>query len=103
MQIPPGRLPGERKTMKYTDGIKTVTAKNYKEAAEKLYGQTYYACPGAANPDKDKIPTTYTHVYSGYADVEVFNVGDKQGSYWGVQAARPQRYRLRRIKPSGRL
>lgn len=88
---------------KYTYGTKTVTAKNYKEAAEKLYGQTYYACPGAANPDKYKIPTTYTHVHSGYANVEVFNVGDKQGTYWGIQAALPQRYILHRIKPTGRL
>lgn len=88
--------------MKYTDGIKTVTAKNYKETAEKLYGQTYYQQPGSTNPD-NTIPTTYTHVHSGYADVEVFNVGDKQGTFWGVQTARPQRHVLRRVKPTGRL
>lgn len=88
--------------MKYTDGIKTVTAKNYKEAAEKLYGQTYYQRPESADPN-NTIPTTYTRVHSGYADVDVFNVGDKQGTFWGVQAARPRRHVLTMVKPAWRM
>lgn len=77
---------------KYTDGYTTVTAKNYTDAAVKLYGQIYYKNPAC----KGTVPTTCTHVYRGYADVEVYNIGDKQGTYWGCAAARPQRYILRR-------
>lgn len=75
---------------KYTDGINVVSAHNYAEAAKKLYGQTYYSNPGS----NGTIPTTYTEVHRGYADVLVFEVGDKQGTYWGVQAAQPQKYTI---------
>ena len=83
---------------KYTDGKKIVAAPNYQAAAEKLYGQEHYHNP-AVKPEYDyaTIPTTYVYVHNGYADVAVYSVGDKQGSYWGVQAAIPKRYVIRRI------
>lgn len=80
--------------MKYTDHKKTVTAKNYQEAAEKLYGQTYYPNPKGGG----LVPTTYVVIHRGYADVEVFKVGDKLGTYWGVAKAHPKRHTLYRIK-----
>ena len=83
---------------KYTDGTQVVTAKNYQEAAEKLYGQHYYHCPGANQDTKKDIQTTYVYRHRGYADVAVYNIGDKQGTYWGVQAATPQHHTLRRIQ-----
>lgn len=88
--------------MKYTDGTKNVSAKNYNEAAEKLYGQEFYHNPCVRNDINGDIPTTYVHVHKGYATVIVYNVGDKQGSYWGVQAAQPQRYTLRRVLSDGK-
>lgn len=78
---------------KYTDGKRIVSAPNYKEAAEKLYGQMYYPNPGS----KSTIPTTYTFKHRGYANVLVYKAGDKQGTYWGVQAAKPKKYTIRRI------
>lgn len=90
---------GEKNIMKYTytDGTNTVTANNYQEAAEKLYGQHYYHNPGVRDDIEGDISTTYAHVRRGFAEVEVYNIGDKQGTYWGVQAAKPARYILRRI------
>ena len=65
----------------------TIKANNYREAAVKLYGQSkgYSGCN-----------TTYTRVRRGYADVEVYNAGDKIGTYYGVQAAKPTRHTLKR-------
>jgi hypothetical protein len=79
---------------KYTDGEKIVEAENYKEAAKKIFGLTYYPNPGSIT---GIIPTTYVYIHNGYAEVLVYNVGDKQGTYWGVGAATPKRYTLRRI------
>lgn len=84
--------------MKYTDGKQVVAARSYKEAAEKLYGQAYYHDPGARDEiTNTPIPTTYTEVHKGYAVVSVYNIGDKQGRYWGVQAARPTIYILKKM------
>ncbi|MCI9418361.1 MAG: hypothetical protein HFI82_13445 [Eubacterium sp.] len=77
---------------KYICEGKTVNARNYTEAAEKLFGQTYYKNPGCCGT----IPTTYVWRHNGYAEVKVFKVGDKQGSYWGVQAAVPKTYEIKR-------
>ena len=78
----------------YTDGSRTVTAKNYADAAIKLYGNHVYSL-------KDRegtLNTTYVHRRRGYAEVCVYHIGDKQGSYWGVQAAVPDKYVLRKIQ-----
>lgn len=66
---------------------RTVKANNYLDAAEKLYGQSkgFGGCP-----------TTYAHRHNGYADVKVYNAGDKIGTYYGVAAARPAKHILRR-------
>lgn len=76
--------------MKYIDeNGNTTTAKNYLEAAERLFGQgKSYA--GSA--------TTYAHTRRGYADVLVYKAGDKIGSYYGVQAATPERHTLKRAR-----
>ena len=58
----------------------TVKAKNYWEAAEKLYGQ---------HKSYSGTFTTYAEVHRGYAFARVYKEGDKVGSYWGVQSARP--------------
>ena len=65
----------------------TVKANNYQEASEKLYGQHkgYSGCP-----------TTYAYVHKGYAEVKVYKEGDKIGTYYGVQAATPEKHTLRR-------
>lgn len=75
---------------KYTDGVKTVKARNYQEAGEKLYGQQIYHIP---NRDWD-LWTTYVTRHNGYATVKVYNVGDKQGTYWGVEAADPVMHKI---------
>lgn len=82
---------------KYSDGINTVSALNYKEAAEKLYGQHYYHNPTVRPEINGDIPTTYVYKHRGYASVSVYAVGDKQGEFWGVQQAKPARYTIRRI------
>ena len=63
----------------------TVKANNYTDAAEKLYGQSkgYSGCK-----------TTYVRRHNGYADVDVYKAGDKIGTYYGVEAARPVRHIL---------
>lgn len=83
---------------KYICEGKTIDAKNYTEAAEKLFGQTYYKNPQGGGT----IPTTYVWRHNGYAEVKVFQVGDRQGSYWGVWAARPKCYEIKRIAGKGR-
>lgn len=89
----------ERRIMAtYTDETgKTVKAKNYQEAAVKLYGQKMYKVTG----HDDTLGTTYAQPHrnadgSGYATVYVYQEGDKQGTYWGVQAATPERHTLTR-------
>jgi hypothetical protein len=76
-----------------------IKATNYRNAAEKLYNQQYYHNP-ACRPELEtaKIPTVYTERHNGYATVKVFNVGDKQGSYWGVQRAFPIKHILKIYK-----
>lgn len=64
-----------------------VKANNYREAAVKLYGQ---------NKGYNGCNTTIVKVHHGYADVEAYNAGDKIGSYYGVQAARPTSHTLKR-------
>jgi len=71
----------------------TVKARNYTEAAEKLYGQKWYRVDG----QETLLPTTYCDRHLGYAEVKVYNVGDKQGSYWGVQSANPQEHTLKEV------
>lgn len=77
---------------KYIFNGNTITAKNYQEAAEKIFGQKYYK-----NPANDgTIPTTYVERHNGYATVNVYKVGDKQGTFWGAQAAIPKVYKIKR-------
>lgn len=64
---------------------RTTTAKNYHEAACNLYGLSNYPNPQGGG----ELPTTYVRRHSRYAEVRVYNAGDKQGSFWGVQAATP--------------
>jgi len=71
---------------------RSVKARSYKEAAENLYGQEHYYIPGFGN----RLRTTYVDRSIGYATVRKYRVGAKQGSYWGIQAARPVRHMLRR-------
>lgn len=66
----------------------TVKANNYQEAAEKLYGQ---------HKGFSGCQTTYARRHNGFAEVTVYNEGDKIGSYYGVQAARPAVHTLRRV------
>lgn len=90
---------------KYTDGKIVVVAKNYEEAAEKIFGQEYYPNPNGCvdqEGEVDKLPTTYTRI-TGYGknrhcEVKVYKVGDKQGSFWGVQAAEPKKYMIKKIR-----
>ena len=74
---------------------KTVKAKNYREAAEKLYGQ--------GRSYQDKSYTTYVNVRrdesgAGWAEVDVYKPGDKIGTFYGVAACTPKKHVLRRIK-----
>lgn len=72
----------------------SVKAKNYKEAADKMFKCTYYQCPKS----DFTIPTVYAEPdFHGSCIVKVYKPGDKQGSYWGVQAATPQKYTLKRL------
>lgn len=82
---------------KYTDGNNTVHAENYREAAEKLYGQQYYINPMSPSNSNNTIPTTYVYKHRGYAEVLVFAVGDKQGTYWGIQQGKPAKHIIKRI------
>lgn len=66
---------------------KTVRAKNYLEAAEKLYGQ--------ALDIKGQSPTTYAYISKGFATVKVYGAGAKVGTYWGVQATTPAVHMLK--------
>ena len=86
-------MQGERREVmtQYNFNGKTVTAKNYQEAAEKLFGQEYYK-----DPANRTIQTTYVECHRGYATVKVYKVGDKQGILWGVQAAAPKVYKIER-------
>lgn len=77
---------------KYIYKGNSVMAKNYHEAAEKFFGQEFYKNPA----NNGKIQTTYVERHSGYAIVKVYKVGDKQGSFWGVQAATPKIYKIER-------
>jgi hypothetical protein len=72
------------KTYKDENG-KKVKAKNYQDAAEKLYGVAL---------DIRKQSGTYTYRHNGYADVKVYKKGDKVGTFYGVQAATPKKHRL---------
>jgi len=80
----------------YTDeNGNTVKAKNYLDAAENLYGQ--------GRSYQDKSYTTYVNARrnaegDGWADVAVYQPGDKIGTFYGVQAATPKKHVLRRIK-----
>lgn len=77
---------------------KVVVAKNFQEAAEKLYGQTPYQNP-AITKFESLLETTVVHkTHKGTADVKVYNVGDKQGTFWGVQAATPKLHTLTKVK-----
>lgn len=71
-----------------------VSANNYTEAANKMFANVEYE-----NPSKSGLPldTVYTDRSNGYARVRVFKVGDKQGTIWGVQAAIPKLYTLKRM------
>lgn len=71
----------------------TVKARNYTQAAEKLYGQKWYKVNGLG----DNLPTTYCYRHLGFARVHVYSVGDKQGTYWGIQAADPQVHTLHEV------
>jgi hypothetical protein len=86
------------KLYKDENGI-IVRATNYRNAAEKLYNQEYYHNP-ACRPElaTAKIPIVYTERHNGYATVKVFNVGDKQGSHWGVQQTFPIKHTLKIYK-----
>lgn len=66
-----------------------VKARNYQEAAEKLYGQSK-GCKGQ--------PTTYIYRHNGYADVKVYTEGAKIGTYYGVVADIPVIHTLKRVK-----
>ena len=78
---------------KYLFNGKVVVARNYDDAAEKFFGQFYYP-----NPLNGSIlQTTYVNVHCGFATVKVYDIGDKQGSYWGIQAATPRVYEIKRI------
>lgn len=75
----------------YTDETgRTIKANNYVEAAQKLYNNTDYQDPKGGG----LIPTVYVYKHNGYADVAVFKIGDKQGTYWGVQRAIPAKHKL---------
>lgn len=78
----------------YEGNNRTVKARNYQEAAEKLFGQTYYENPATGG----LIPTTYVVRHNGYAIVKVYCVGDKQGAFWGVKQAVPMVYTIKRVK-----
>ena len=69
-------------------------ARNYHEAAVNLYGMTYYHNPATEGTEAD-LCTLYVR-RTRPVQVDVFKVGDKQGTYWGVQAAHPQHHILRR-------
>lgn len=67
----------------------TIKAANYRDAAEKLYGQ---------GKGINGCPTTYSTIHRGFAAVEVFKEGDKIGTFYGVQAATPERHTLEIVK-----
>lgn len=79
---------------KYEFNNKIVSAKNYQEAAEKIFGQEYYKNPSGSG----EIATTYTKRCKGCAIVRVYKIGDKQGRFWGVQAATPAEYKIRKVR-----
>lgn len=83
---------------------RSVRASNYYEAAVALYGQSPdgYSI-WRSRPDGPIVarPTTYVWTRMGYAEVDVYRAGDKIGSYWGVEAAKPTRHTLRRIARGG--
>ncbi len=75
-----------------------VEAKNYKEAAEKLYGQTLYHNPVVQEHLDSNLATTNVEKHKGYADVHVYRPGDKQGTFWGVEAATSEKHKIVKIK-----
>lgn len=82
---------------KYTNGKVIVTAKNYKDAANKIYGNSVYPNPLNGIP----INTLYVNVHGNgenrHAEVREYSIGDKQCSYWGVNAAIPKTYIIVKI------
>lgn len=75
-----------------------VKAKNYTEAAEKLYGQSTYHNPAVQEHIDSNLATTNCVKHKGYADVHVYPVGAKQGTFWGVEAATPVEHKLVKVK-----
>lgn len=67
----------------------TVKAKNYQEAAEKMFGIA---------KDVNGQKATYAHRHNGYANVNVYPEGAKVGNYYGASETTPQRHILTRIK-----
>lgn len=83
---------------------RTVRASNYWDAAIVLYGQTtdgYSIWRSRTGGPIVGVHTTYVKTRRGYAEVDVYKAGDKIGSYWGVQAARPTRHTVRRLATGG--
>ena len=68
---------------------KTVKAKNYQDAAEKLYGIA---------KDINGQKATYSHRHNGYANVNVYPEGAKVGTFYGVSETTPERHILKVIK-----
>jgi len=68
----------------------TVTAKNFQEAAERLYGQAFYIIEGNVYEHK----TTYALRFRSYADVHVYEKGDRQGTH----GAHTQKHVLKVLK-----
>ena len=78
---------------KYKFENKTISAKNYMEAANIFFNDTVYPNPSGCGD----LHTVYHITHKGFAEVKVYQVGDKQGSYWGVQAARPKIYKIYKV------
>lgn len=79
--------------MKYIDeNNNIVEANSYREAAKALYGEEFYQNPGHKN---ESLISTLALDYQLPVTAEVYQLGDKQGTYWGVSAATPIRHTLR--------
>lgn len=64
----------------------TVKARNYQDAANKLYGVA---------KDINGQKATYAHRHNGYAKVNVYPEGAKVGTFYGASGTAPERHTLR--------